>query len=185
MTAQPTKTAALALLPSSTPTVAPTTIPTLRPPTPTRTPTPSPAATVASDPLARIVVTLLGPPNGAAIKEKTEFSWQSNLPLPEGYSFEPAFWQKEGGDALTLGRGWGGSTRESRMTLSPKQFQPGSGRYFWAIRILDANAKPLRLVSEISTINVEVPNSPPPSSGGGSNPVPPAPQPTNTPSRPD
>ncbi len=86
---------------------------------------------------------------------RTTFVWESNRPLPEGFLYEPAFWQ-ESGDPVVLGRGWAGSTTNNSMTIGISSFVPGTGRYFWGVRILDATGKPLRFASQIYTLNVQV-----------------------------
>jgi len=184
LTALPTKTATKAA--TSTPTASATTTPTATAtpqPTiawPTWTPTPTISPTPTGNPLDGLVVTLLQPLDDTLVTDSTQFAWQSNLPLPEGYLFEPAFWQ-DNGDPLVLGRGWGGSTRDYAMSLRPKDFIPGDGSYYWTVRIIDVTGRPVRIVAPTLNIRVESPGSPPANSGG--NPQP-APQPTSTPARP-
>ncbi|MFN8446391.1 MAG: CHAT domain-containing protein [Caldilineaceae bacterium] len=114
---------------------------------------PQPTAALILPPSSEISVQLLAPNDGDLISEKTEFRWRG-APPPDGYAYEAVFWQP-GGDGMIDGRGWGGSTKGSYLSIDLVRFSL-QGEYLWAVRLWDTTTnKPVKLVSETRQIIVQ------------------------------
>lgn len=127
--------------PTATPTVTPsktaTQQPTL-PPTQPATATPDTVASSDNNLVSKLptMVTLLVPNEGDTLDSKLTFSWVVSTALPDGYQFEPVFW-RAGEDAIRDGRGYGGTTTNTSLTVSADVFRAtGEGEYYWGILLV-------------------------------------------------
>ena len=173
--------------PTETPTEVPTPTPTI---THTLTPKPPATATVAGQQstknpasggtgnLAGILVQLLEPNNGDTVDGHRAFKWKSTGQLPEGYAFEPVFW-KEGQDAMRDGKGWGGTTRTTELSINLLNFPEAFGNGKWAVLVVKQSPyERVGLASEERRIIAQLKSGPAPSDGGG---IEPRPSPTEVP----
>lgn len=63
------------------------------------------------------------------------FQWQTNYELPEGQAYEPVFW-RSGLDPMRDGRGYGGVTRETALTINWDKLDIASDHYQWGILLV-------------------------------------------------
>lgn len=162
---QPTSTP-VADPPTSTPTLTPSKTPTPQPTLPPTQPATATPDTVASsdnnEPVFNLptAVTLLTPNEGDTLDSKLTFSWVVNTSLPEGYQFEPIFW-RAGEDPLSNGRGYGGTTVGTSLTVSAVVFQStGEGDYYWGILVVKTD--PYQRIAYLGgnkLLNVKVPTA--------------------------
>jgi hypothetical protein len=116
-------------------------------------------------------VTLTGPADGDTLQNRQTFSWQPNFDLPAGYAFEPFFWPLNS-DLDVAGRGYGGSTRGTQLTISTDTFQAGGavdGQYQWGVFVIQPQPyRRIQQVSETRTLRLQLSSSGSDSGGGGS-----------------
>lgn len=143
--------------PTATPTLTPSKTPTPQPtlpPTQPATATPSTVTNSDSSPTSDLptTVTLLAPNEGDSLDGKLTFSWIVNTALPDGYQFEPVFW-RAGEEALSNGRGYGGTTTGTSLTIAAVVFQStGEGEYYWGVLLV--KTEPYQRISYLGGNNL-------------------------------
>lgn len=156
--------------PTPTLTMTPTVTPT---PNATRTPT-RVSATVANTPVVAsnntttsdlpTTVTLLSPNEGDTLDGRLTFSWNSNVPLPVGYQFEPIFWQV-GENPMNDGRGYGGTTTTTSVSISVDVFRnkgEKQGEYYWGVRLVKTDPyESIRYLGGDRLIHIKYPGQAP------------------------
>lgn len=150
--------------PTPTATMTPTVTPTVNQVrTPTKT-TANPAAPSLATPTntnstsntPAVTVSLLKPNDGDTFDNKVTLEWAISSPLPEGYLFEPVFW-REGEDPMRDGRGYGGTTKGTNISVSAETFRKsGEGRYFWGVLLIQEPYTKIAFLNEQRLINVKL-----------------------------
>lgn len=78
---------------------------------------------------------LLEPVDGFSGHGSITFRWATDYQLQEGQAFEPVFW-RAGGDPMQDGRGYGGSTRGTSITINWDQLNLAADGYQWGVMLI-------------------------------------------------
>jgi hypothetical protein len=125
-------------------TLTPTPPPATATPLTADTATPAPAtskpaaATTAPLDLSQASVKLLTPADGYTGRGVVTFSWETAYPLADNQAFEPVFW-RAGTDPLRDGRGYGGVTRSSSITINWDAVDAAADGYQWGVLLVETN----------------------------------------------
>ena len=101
-------------------------------------PTAAPAAAAAPLDLSQASVSLLSPADGYTGSGAITFSWATEYTLQENQAFEPVFW-RAGGDPMRDGRGYGGATRGSSLTINWNGLDIAQDGYQWGVLLVETN----------------------------------------------
>ena len=106
------------------------------------------------------MVQLLEPNNGDTVDGPRAFKWKFSGQLPDGYAFEPVFW-KEGQDMIRDGKGWGGSTRATEMSINLLNFPEAFGNGKWGVLLVKQSPyERIGLISEERRIIAQLKSGP-------------------------
>jgi len=85
-----------------------------------------------------LTASLVAPPDGSGSGDKDTFVWQANFTPAAGQAFEVVFW-KEGQDALRDGRGWGGTSTTTSVTINWQTSPAAPDTYLWGVLLVETN----------------------------------------------
>lgn len=118
-----------------------------RPPTPTATAgaaatrppaTATPPKDVTPFDPGQATVRLIEPADGHTGHGAITFRWETPYQLQENQAFEPVFW-RAGGDPMRDGRGYGGTTRGTGMTINWDEVNAAPDGYQWGVLLVETN----------------------------------------------
>ena len=81
---------------------------------------------------------LLEPVDGYTAHGVVTFRWETAYQLQENQAFEPIFW-RAGADTLRDGRGYGGATRGTSVTINWDMLNLAPDGYQWGVLLVEMN----------------------------------------------